>query len=179
MPDRFTLVAGVAGLVLGGSLVLAGGALLGDGAHQPLDAVPVADSYDALDRVAEITITERFFVPVPLDGDSEAGVGTVEDAPVFLVRTDVGAVVVLSRSSFLGCRVVLALGEEAERMTTWEAPDPTAFVFVDPCHGGVYSLEGEHLAGPGESGLVVFPTAFTAEGGVTVDLTRPFVAGDG
>jgi Rieske Fe-S protein len=48
--------------------------------------------------------------------------------------------------------------------------------FRDPCHGGLFSLDGQHLDGPGERGLYRFPVAYLLDGSVVVDLTRMSVA---
>ena len=44
--------------------------------------------------------------------------------------------------------------------------------FLDPCHGGLFSLDGQHLAGPGQRGLDRFPLRYLPDGTVAADLTE-------
>jgi len=175
---RSVVLALLAGVVAG-----AGGLFVLDRVFGPdevlsLDAVPVA-VFDDLGAVTEIVVDERFFVPFGVSGDPASNGGTVDGAALILVREDGGVSAFLARSPFLGCRLVVALGEEAQQMFGAEIPgDPLAWVLVDPCHGGVYSLEGRRLAGPASPNMVAFPTGFTSDGRVTVDLTRPTLVAD-
>lgn len=91
---------------------------------------------------------------------------------------EVGLLALSGHSPFRGCRVVEIEAAEAEgfghtRTQGFERG------FLDPCHGGLFALDGTHLAGPGEQDLVRFSVARRPNGSLTVDLTRPLGGGSG
>ena len=83
-----------------------------------------------------------------------------------------GRLVALSqRSQWIGCRVVMVTRAKAiqfgHELLAWFARD-----FFVLCHGSLWCLDGQYLAGPDHRGLNRFPVGYLPDGSVVVDLTR-------
>jgi Rieske Fe-S protein len=96
---------------------------------------------------------------------------SVSEARVWVViRGGTDPVVFSQFSPWLGCRVMVATAADAIGFGH-TPPDEFEVGFLDPCHGGLFSIDGEHLAGPGAAGLRRFPVRIDADGTLLVDLT--------
>ena len=90
---------------------------------------------------------------------------------IFVVNDSEGGLMALSqRSPWMGCRVGVVTRAEAIDFGH-EVPASFDQGFLDPCNGGLFSLERQHLAGPGYRGLGRFPVGHLPGGSVVVDLT--------
>lgn len=99
------------------------------------------------------------------------------DTRLFVVSDAEGRVVALSqRSPWMGCRVVVVTRGKATELGH-EVPAGFDSGFLDPCHSGLWSLAGQHLAGPGLRGLTRFPVSYLPDGSVVVDLTGAQLVG--
>ena len=100
------------------------------------------------------------------------------DSPRSVSKTNVWIVnrlgteplVLLQRSPRLGCRVIVASLADAIGFGHTPPQDFEAG-FIDPCHGGLYSIGGQRLAGPGSANLSRFPVRIDSDGTLLVDLT--------
>lgn len=75
------------------------------------------------------------------------------------------------RSPWLGCRIGVVTRLKALEFGH-EPPAGFERGFLDPCHGGLFYLDGHHLEGPGHRGLISFSVGYLPDGSVVVDLTR-------
>jgi len=96
---------------------------------------------------------------------------SVSEARVWVViRGGTEPVVFSQMSPWLGCRVVAVTAADAA-IFPYAPPEDFEVGFFDPCHGGLFSIDGEHLAGPGTAGLSRFPVRIDRDGALLVDLT--------
>jgi Rieske Fe-S protein len=96
---------------------------------------------------------------------------SVSEARVWVVnRGGAQPVVYSAMSPWLGCRVVAVTAADAA-IFPYTPPDDFEVGFLDPCHGGLFSIDGEHLTGPGTEGLRRFPVRIDADGTLLIDLT--------
>lgn len=171
---RRRVIAVLAALVLVAAAGAAGWLLRG-GVDEDPTAVPVGHVSDfpsgsVKERVLDVGHYDSVGVEGPLE-DATAG-GEVASTRLFIVNhPESGFLAVLQRSPWLGCRVV--------EVTAGEASDfggtlPAGFErgFRDPCHGGLFSLDGQRLAGPGERDLDQFPIRYLPDGTLVVDVTN-------
>lgn len=78
--------------------------------------------------------------------------------PIFLVHDPTeGFLALYNRDPYLGCHV------------TWVEASQR---FMDPCHGGRYTLTGEYLEGPAPHGLDRFEIIVTSDEEVVVDVSQ-------
>jgi Rieske Fe-S protein len=169
MSTRIGIAAGVLALVAAG---LASYSVLRND-RQP-DAWPIGSitEYPA-DTPVEVVIDHAYFDRFLPEGDAtEANRHrSVAEARVWVViRGGTEPVVYSQISPWLGCRVVAVTAADTAGFPN--AP-PTGFEvgFLDPCHGGLFSMDGQHLAGPGTEGLRRFRVRIDASGTLLVDLT--------
>jgi Rieske Fe-S protein len=129
--DRRTWLRRAIQIILGGVAsvvgVIAGGAVVGPGLERQQESwIPAARLRDLPDDVptaVTVRVTRQ-------DGYYEA----TDQQVVFLIKSDEGQVRALSTTcTHLGCRV------------SYDAASKT---IKCPCHGGVYSPEGQVIAGP-------------------------------
>lgn len=124
--------------------------------------------------VTEVALDMGHFDPVGLESSEAEVPGGREYSKslLFVVNDSEGGLVALSlRSPWMGCRVVVVTRAMAIEFGH-EVPAGFDRGFLDPCHSGLFSLEGQHLAGPGHRGLLRFPVGYLPDGSVVVDLTR-------
>ena len=165
----------VIGLILGGI----GGWLLRDFIDSPPQAVVIGQASEfSPGSVTEVVLDAGHFDPYPLESPTaEASAGSeLSETRLFVVSDPRGGLVALSqRSPWLGCRMTVVT--RAAALDFGHAVQ-SAFEsgFLDPCHGGLYSLDGEHLAGPGDRALNRFSVGYLPNGSVVVDLTDVQVA---
>jgi hypothetical protein len=115
-----------------------------------------------------------YFDPVGVENASpEAPPGrAVPTTRLFVVNDpEIGLLALLERSPWLGCRVVEVTRAQAIEFGH-RVPAVFEGGFLDPCHGGLFSLDGQHLAGPGQRGLDRFPLRYLPDGTVAADLTK-------
>jgi Rieske Fe-S protein len=125
------------------------------------------------------SVTERvldigYFDPVGVENASpEVPPGrAVLTTRLFVVNVpDAGLLALVERSPWLGCRVVEVTRAQAIEFGH-RVPAGFERGFLDPCHGGLFSLDGQHLAGPGQRGLDRFPVRYLPDGTVAADLTE-------
>jgi Rieske Fe-S protein len=125
------------------------------------------------------SVTERvlgigYFDPVGVENASpEVPPGrAVPTTRLFVVNDpDAGLLALVERSPWLGCRVVEVTRAQAVEFGH-RVPAGFDRGFLDPCHGGLFSLDGQHLAGPGQRGLDRFPLRYLPDGTVAADLTE-------
>jgi hypothetical protein len=123
--------------------------------------------------VTELVLDLGHFDPFGLEGPlAEFPAGRrFSETPLFVVSDSEGRLVALSqRSPWMGCRVV-AVTRDAAIGFGHELPSGFDTGLVDPCHGGLFSLDGQHLAGQGHRNLGRFPVSYLPDGSVVVDLT--------
>ncbi len=128
--------------------------------------------------VTEVALDMGHFDPFGLESPAAEVPGGREFSPtwLFVVSDAEGGLMALSlRSSWMGCRVGVVTRAEAIEFGH-EVPAGFDRGFLDPCHSGLFSLDGQHLAGPGHRGLIRFPIGYLPNGLVIVDLTRPELA---
>lgn len=120
----------------------------------------------------EVVLDHAHVDPFPLDAEAAIGVPrTLPETRVWVVNHGGTRPSVFSqRSPWLGCRLVTA-DATAARSYGHVVPSDFELGLLDPCHGGLYSLDGRHLAGPGTSGLRHFPVKVDPDGVLMVDLT--------
>jgi len=128
--------------------------------------------------VTEVVLDVGHFDPVGLESPAAERPGAREftSTRLFVVNDSVGGLSAVSlMSPWMGCRVRLVTRTMA---TEFGHAVPAGFEkgFLDPCHGGLFSLDGRHLAGPGQRGLVTFPVKYLSGGTVIVDLTAVQIA---
>ena len=125
-----------------------------------------------LGSVIEVVLDADHFHPFGLESPlTEFPTGRkYSDTRLFVVSDSEGRVVLSQRSPWMGCRVVVVTRAKATEFGH-EAPAGFDRGFLDPCHGGLWSLAGQHLAGPGHRGLTRFPVGYLPDGSVIVDLT--------
>jgi Rieske Fe-S protein len=96
---------------------------------------------------------------------------------LFVVNdSEVGLSAVSLRSPWMGCRIGVVTRAMAIEFGH-EVPTGFEKGFLDPCHGGLFSLDGQHLAGPGHRSLITFHVKYLPDGTVVVDLTAVRVGG--
>lgn len=138
-------------------------------------AVPIGSYEDfAVGTITEREVGQGFFDSLGVERESSADTvdASVGSTLLFVVHhPDDGLLVLLGRSPFLGCRVQPIDAADAAQWGV-EAPDLDDGGFVDPCHGGLFDLDGRHVAGPGMRGLDRFIVRYLADGTVAVDLTQ-------
>jgi Rieske Fe-S protein len=125
------------------------------------------------------SVTERvldigYFDPVGVENASpEVAPGRAVSTTRLFVVNDPGAglLALVERSPWLGCRVVEVTRAQAIEFGH-RVPAGFERGFLDPCHGGLFSLDGQHLAGPGQRGLDRFPLRYLPDGTVAADLTE-------
>lgn len=124
------------------------------------------------------SVTERvldigYFDPVVENASAEVPPGrAVLTTRLFVVNDpDAGLLALVARSPWLGCRVVEVTRAQAIEFGH-RVPAGFERGFLDPCHGGLFSLDGQHLAGPGQRGLDRFPVRYLPDGTVAADLTE-------
>jgi Rieske Fe-S protein len=169
MNTRVGIAAGVLALAAVG---LASYSLLRDD-HQP-NAWPIGNivEYPA-DTPVEVVIDHAYFDRfLPEAEATEVDLrGSISEARVWVVnRVGTEPVAFSQMSPWLGCRVVAVTAADAVSFP-YAPPDDFEVGFLDPCHGGLFSIDGEHLAGPGTEGLRRFPVRIDADGTLLVDLT--------
>lgn len=132
-------------------------------------AYPAGRTSDLQPRGPQLVeITYPFDDPTVLEGNEPpTTVGTVASAVAWISLIDDEPVALLSRSPWLGCRLVVATAADAADFGYAVDADFTGF--LDPCHGGLYSATGEHLDGPGSADLTRIP-ARVAGGSILLDL---------
>jgi hypothetical protein len=123
--------------------------------------------------VIEVALDVGHFDPVGFESPEAEPSGGREfgSTRLFVVNdSEVGLSAVSLRSPWMGCRVGVVTRAMA---IEFGHQVPTGFEkgFLDPCHGGLFSLDGQHLAGPGHRGLNSFPVGYLPDGSVVVDLT--------
>lgn len=123
------------------------------------------------------SVTERVVVVEGIDaselGDTMASGEAAERIRLLIVNDPESGLVALSGlSPFRGCRVVEISAAEAGGFGHTRTRGLERG-FLDPCHGGLFALDGTHLGGPGERGLVRFSVRRAPDGSLAVDLTRP------
>ncbi|MGH8926278.1 MAG: hypothetical protein ACRDWA_16870 [Acidimicrobiia bacterium] len=124
--------------------------------------------------MTEVVLNVGHFDPIGLESPvaEVPGGREVSETRLFTISQSEGTLVALSlRSPWLGCRVDMVTRAKALEFGH-EVPAEFDRVFLDPCHGGLFSLDGHHLAGPGRRGLTRFPVGYLPDGSVVVDLTR-------
>ena len=135
----------------------------------PIDEFP-------FDVPVEVTIGVGHYDPYQPEGPGQSAPGVVEETLIFVVnRAGASPVALDRRSPWLGCRVQVATREEGAAFGH-ALPDGFEVGFADPCHGGVYAIDGTHVAGPGSRSLSRYPVYVDGSGTVMVDLTS-LVAG--
>lgn len=165
----------VVALVLGG--VALGWWLRGSTGTAGPTAVPLGDASDfAVGTIVERNLDAGFYDPVGVEipgPDEEGRPGPIAPARLFVVsHPEHGLLALAQRSPFRGCRMVVATAADA-RGYGHTPPGDFVLGFLDPCHGGLFALDGTHLAGPGSRSLDRFPVGYLPDGTVTVDLTAP------
>jgi len=129
----------------------------------PVDDFPVGSPIP-------IAIDHGYFDLFEPEGGGEAA-GAVKETRVWVVnRTGARPLVLLQRSPWKGCRVMLASPADA---SNYGHTPPQGFEvgFIDPCHGGLYALDGRHLEGPGTAHLSRFEVGIDGDGRLLIDLT--------
>ena len=120
--------------------------------------------------IVVLPVAERITPPRPeFAGDGARGETRLIDR-VFLTQDAEGTShAFLDMSPFRGCRLVVISRDDAFDPSRL----PAGFVqgFLDPCHGGVFSLDGSKLAGPGDRGLDVVPIVTAPNGGLALDFS--------
>jgi Rieske Fe-S protein len=144
------------------------------------DRLSVDPTLVAVGNVSEFpvgSVTERsldigYFDLLPFEGSTPPSSAAARTSTgLFVNDPDEGILALSQRSPFLGCRVHPATAAQAEELG-YDFPPGFAGGFLDPCHGGIFGLNGAHLAGPGVRGLDRFPVRYLADGTVAIDLTR-------
>lgn len=138
-------------------------------------AVPVGHVFEfPPGSVNERVLNVGHYDPFGVEGPLEDPTASREYATtrLFVVHhPETGLVAVSQRSPWLGCRVV-EVTTEAVRDFGQTPPAGFERGFLDPCHGGLFSLDGRHLAGPGERSLDQFPIRYLPDGTIVVDVTN-------
>ncbi len=122
--------------------------------------------------VTEVVLDVGYFDPFGLENLDELPSGReFSETRLFVVSDSEGSLVALSqRSPWMGCRVGVVTRAEAIEFS-YVLPTGVERSFLDRCHGSLFSLDGQHLAGPGNRGLNRFPLGYLPNGSVVVDLT--------
>lgn len=136
----------------------------------PLGAAAAFPPGSVTERVLEV----GYFDPVGVESPSSESppLQEVRQTRLFVVSLPgAGLQALLQRSPFRGCRVTQITQADAAGIVG-EVPPDFGGGFYDPCHGGLFSLDGRHLAGPGQRNLDTFPIQYRPDGTVVVDLTE-------
>lgn len=129
--------------------------------------------------VTEVSLDEGHFDPVGLESPAAENPGPrgFASTRLFVVsQPESGLSAVSLMSPWLGCQIGVVTRAMAIEFGH-EVPTEFEKGFLDPCHGSLFSLDGQHLAGPGTRGLVSFPVKYLPDGTVIVDLTAAHIAG--
>lgn len=129
--------------------------------------------------VTEVVLDEGHFDPVGLESPAAENPGPrgFGSTRLFVVsEPESGLSAVSLMSPWMGCRVGVVTRTMAIDFGH-EVPTDFEKGFLDPCHGSLFSLHGQHLGGPGTRGLVSFPVKYLPNGTVIVDLTAAHIAG--
>lgn len=129
--------------------------------------------------VTEVVLDEGHFDPVGLESPAAENPGPrgFASTHLFVVsEPERGLSAVSLMSPWMGCQIGVVTRTMA---IDFGHKVPIGFEkgFLDPCHGSLFSLDGQHLAGPGTRGLVSFPVKYLLDGTVIVDLTAAHIAG--
>ena len=147
--------------------------------HRP-DAWPIGSIAEyPSDMPIAVEIDHGYFDFILTEGEGGDGVAEAPARPRSVSETHLWVVnrrgaeplALLQRSPWLGCRVQIATVADAATFG-YTPPDDFKLGFIDPCHGGLFSITGEHLAGPGTNPLSRFSVQIDADGTILVDLTE-------
>ena len=171
MSTRIAIAAGVIALA---ALGLASFSLLRS-EHDP-DAWPIGSMMEyPADSPVEVVIDHAYFdrfLPEATGATDIERPRSVSEARVWVViRGGTEPVIFSQMSPWLGCRVVAVTAVDAA-IFPYPPPENFEVGFFDPCHGGLYSIDGAHLVGPGTAGLSRFPVRIDSDGTLLVDLTN-------
>ncbi len=160
-------VFGVLGVLVVVAAAVAAGWLLRDRVVPDPTAVPVGHVSEfppgsVTERVLDVGHYDPLGVEGPLEDTTADGV--YASTRLFIVNhPDSGLIALLQRSPFLGCRIVEMTAEEVR---DFGGTLPAGFErgFSDPCHGGLYTLDGRQVDGPGERDLDQFAVRYLPDG---------------